>query len=249
MRTVLSAGIMLAALCLVFAGGAGIESRARAAEDGSLSGKAVPAAVPAGAIDILNLNSFWRWQVTYSKPTIPVALLKASGLPGDANASEPKLLQHGQVDMLTGPAAPADWMASAFDDSAWPRARGTELGQLAFNQLSSAIVCLRGRFEVPDVAAAKGLVLTLKYVGGAAVYVNGNEVWRGDLPDGPLTPQTRATPYPAEAYVDAKGQGIPYVNRRNQLPADERADLEARIAKRFRSTGSPTRAAPSGPPR
>jgi len=38
--------------------------------------------------------------------------------------------------------------------------------------------------------------------------------WRGDLPAGQLTPQTRATPYPAEAYVGPDGQanfrGDPY---------------------------------------
>ena len=39
-----------------------------------------------------------------------------------------------------------------------------------------------------EPAAVETLGLTLKYVGGAAVYLNGREVWRGDLPAGPLTP-------------------------------------------------------------
>ena len=41
--------------------------------------RAGAAAVPAGARDILNTNSYWRWQLYLKKPTVSVAELKAAG--------------------------------------------------------------------------------------------------------------------------------------------------------------------------
>jgi len=179
---------------------------------------------PANSVDILNMTSFWRWSVTYCKPMI----LATDGAPA-------KLLKHDAIDALTGPAAPADWMEASFDDSTWPRARATELALAPFDQFSSAVVYLRGRFAVGDLAAAGPMTLTLKYIGGAVVYLNGKEIWRGNLPAGPLTGDSRADPYPDEVYVDVDRQPIPNAHHLATRPADQRADLEVRVAKRLRS--------------
>lgn len=206
-------------------------------------------ALPAGAADnktasgdlaapenaVLDMRSFCRWSVAYAKPVIPVAALRAAG---DASATEPKVLRHDQVDLLAGPLPPADWMAAGFDDSTWPRARLGELAFLPFDQLSSANVCLRGRFAVQDPLAAGNLALSFEYAGGAAVFVNGREVWRGNLPAGALTSETRGTPYPEDAYVDAKGAGIPIDPRRvKSANEEEKKDLALRAGMRMRLSG------------
>jgi len=192
----------------------------------------------ASATEILNMNSFWRWSAYYSKPM----MLPTAGEPA-------KLLKHDEIDVVGGPPAPDKWMETVFDDSTWPRARAMELGLLPFNQFSTTLVCLRGRFTVGDPATAGAISLTLKYIGGAVIYLNGKEIWRGDMPAGPLTADTRANPYPDEVYVDANGQSIPAVERRARLPADQRPDIDARAAKRVRSADAvplPTQALVKG---
>ena len=108
------------------------------------------------------------------------------------------------------PLPPADWKAGRFDDSLWGRCMA-DLFELmgGYGALCGAsepaLLCLRTRFGVSDPARAGGMKVTIEYLGGAAVYVNGVEVGRAHLPDGELEPHTPAADYPIAAYTEDDG--------------------------------------------
>jgi hypothetical protein len=57
----------------------------------------------------------------------------------------------------------------------------------------------------PTPKKVQDLKLTLEYVGGIAVYVNGREVRRAHLPPGELKPDTLAERYPDDLYCEPDG--------------------------------------------
>ena len=91
-----------------------------------------------------------------------------------------------------------------FDDSNWTRDPNPQL------QLYGLVarLCLRGKFNVINPAGTGEMNLTVRYRGGAVVYVNGKEIGRANLPTGELKDDTLAQDYPKEAYVDAGGSLI-----------------------------------------
>jgi hypothetical protein len=117
------------------------------------------------------------------------------------------------VPMTATPAPVDGWAKPDFDDSDWARIRGT-LGAKygggniwdCGNVAELSLVCARGRFGVEDPADCKDLEVVAEYHGGAVIYVNGRELARGHLPDGDLTPDTLADPYPKTAYVQPNGK-------------------------------------------
>ncbi|MBX3287106.1 MAG: hypothetical protein KF703_17290, partial [Actinobacteria bacterium] len=99
-------------------------------------------------------------------------------------------------------AAPAGaWSAEGYDDASW--ARGP--GELGFGDTPKGTVIstepaprpltsyYRATVTIADPAAFSAYALSLIRNGGAAVYVNGVEIGRDNLPAGPLTPSTYAT--------------------------------------------------------
>jgi hypothetical protein len=114
-----------------------------------------------------------------------------------------------------GSAPPEDWTAPEFDDLSWPAMPGPFFNRgssvrYGFNfrngvPSSMSTICLRTRFEVTDPAAAGELKLDLSFLGGAVVYLNGQEVGRAHLPEGKIRPLTMAEGYPEEAYKTPKG--------------------------------------------
>jgi len=117
--------------------------------------------------------------------------------------------KHGRMSALASrPPPPADWAKPEFDDSGWPKLRSSLMvghpppaARDDVDALGRRAGFFRYRFTVPDPARAGKLTLRLVYHGGARVLVNGAEVGRGHLPDGPIGPETRAEPYPLAAYV------------------------------------------------
>ncbi len=118
------------------------------------------------------------------------------------------------------PLPPADWAGAEFDDYAWARFRMDELadfiggyGVTVPGDEWPAKFHLRTRFGIVDPRQVGDLTLTLTGLGGAVVYVNGQEVGRAHLPEGPLHPLTPAETYPREAYVAEDGSSpLPYLN-------------------------------------
>jgi hypothetical protein len=102
------------------------------------------------------------------------------------------------------PPAPAGWTKSEFEDVGW--FRGTIPWMIKSPWLSH--LSLRGRFMVSDPGQVQGLALSLEYHGGVVVYVNGQEAFRRNLPEGPVTPDTLAEAYPKEAFVTETGEPL-----------------------------------------
>jgi hypothetical protein len=201
------------------------------------------AVIPAGAAEILNTQSYWRWFLMLRKPVIPVEALQAAGQAAEA----PKPLvgkvvppPYNDVDQQESPSAPAGWDAATFDDFDWPRSRLTWLRSNAFGRFSSAALCLRGRFRVTDPAAVQGLYLTIQYYGGVRVLLNGREVARQHLPAGELAPETPAEMYPKDVYIDDQGVIAPFGDYEyswNRIQGAQRTDANARRARRTRVLG------------
>ena len=117
-----------------------------------------------------------------------------------------------------------DWMKPGFDDSTWVRLRGPMLARS--NNDNWKLVLMRGRFKVTDPAKANGLAISLTFRGGAIVYLNGREVTRKFMPEGEITPNTPALPYPEDIYLDDKGYLV--------WPHDDQAVYRRKAAQRTR---------------
>jgi hypothetical protein len=109
----------------------------------------------------------------------------------------------------------AGWRGAEFNDSTWvtrtvPVEAETKLGSMNAKFVMhwatrSSMVCVRGKFHVNDPKGVHELKLDVEYVGGVAIYLNGKEVRRANLPEGELTPATLAENYPEDLYVDKAG--------------------------------------------
>jgi titin len=89
------------------------------------------------------------------------------------------------------------WRQTGFNDSAWQ----TGVAQFGFGESDQQTVLATGRityyfrkaFNVTDPSAFSALMLRLLRDDGAVVYLNGNEVYRSNMPTGTITYQTLAS--------------------------------------------------------
>ncbi len=146
------------------------------------------------------------------------------------------------------PLPPADWTSPDFGDAAWMRWAGpvNDGGGWVRHDGGSqcfAMVCMRGKFSVPDPAKVEQLLLSIAYRGGFVAYLNGREVARGHVgKDGGPDPAL-AEEYPWEAYVGADGKtGIPYAGT---LTEEDKKRLDLRV-RRVANAELPTSALRKG---
>lgn len=137
----------------------------------------------------------------------------------------------------------ARWAQPDFDDDDWSQTRGPIGPAYRAKQWNAPALTMweagspaqvntlyaRAKFTVADPAAAGPLALSLTYRGGITVFVNGKEVARANLPDGPLSPTALATPYADDLYADSDGKPIEGVAHAKSTPEEL-----ARFAKRDR---------------
>lgn len=127
-------------------------------------------------------------------------------LPMDAN------WRYGQ----TGVAPPTTWMQPAFDDSSWPTGKallyyesaalpGPKNTQLTLGPMTFHF---RTTFELASLPSEVELTLNHIIDDGAIVYLNGREVHRFNLPDGPVDQNTPANPGVGDAALTS-GISIP----------------------------------------
>lgn len=127
------------------------------------------------------------------------------------------------------PTPPINWTSPEFDDDSWHLTRGPVLDGYGFEQPQElAQLCLRAKFELRESDTNRGLILSLSYRGGAVIYVNGHEIARAHLPEGPLLPDTPADDYPYEAYTSIENRPIGHERMSRVALADR---LELRIRK------------------
>ncbi|HOX07383.1 MAG TPA: hypothetical protein PK280_13355 [Planctomycetota bacterium] len=198
----------------------GVLTAAAAAPGGEAQPPAQPAAEAPAVLDLESgsFRAFLRWKTpsVISKDGKVAPLLAPKGKNQAEGDRKP-------MPVVASAPPPAGWTAPDFDEGAWPRVRGAVIsrqytisggigapagGPIYYpgNPADWQMICLRGQFQVEDPAAAKGLVLKLRYHGGAVVYVNGTEVARANLPEGKLDPEALAEGYAEETYVRPDGK-------------------------------------------
>jgi hypothetical protein len=193
--------------------------------------KPAPPATGAKTNLILDTSSLWRVRTIWEAPEL--ILTNGETVHGAVQIRDPSWWyankdfgrmpplwpeKQGQVNYVVNivtnvlrlPAeTPADWMKPAYDDSGWARMRASVFvaDPLFFSTRNEAwkAILLRGAFEVSDPATAGDLVVDLSFIGGAAVYLNGEEVARASMPAGALGVYTVAEPYPQDMQWDASG--------------------------------------------
>ncbi len=97
-----------------------------------------------------------------------------------------------------GAAPPATWTQVGFDDAPWvqgPAQLGREEGDEATVLTAGSGVRWFRRTFSADATGVSSLVVDLLVDDGAAIYLNGVELLRDNLPAGPLTTATLATDY------------------------------------------------------
>ncbi len=161
---------------------------------------------------------YWRYLLTYGLPRFSEPWKDRRGALHETLAYGRGVHGPNGATRLRTPEAPADWMQPDFDDSCWPRERRPEVGCEVESSVENdpivRIRYLRGRFEAPDPGKVTSLSVTIEYVGGVIVYLNGREVRRANLPDGEIGYDMLAEGYPLEAYTwfTISNHGYPLVS-------------------------------------
>ncbi len=195
---------------------------------------------------ILNTHSFWRTYVTMRPPvfgTVTDAKPDPRSIPTRKKTRQPILTP----DQPFSPFPPADWSHPEFDDSDWwrdpgpyfayesarkPNYRGNYGMSDAYGlgrPWGLALLCLRGKFIVTDPAQVKKLTFSARFRGGLVIYLNGKEVARGYMPDGPTSFQTLAQDYPPEAFFDRRDVGMSW-----RMVRSMEGEVKDRLAQRIR---------------
>ncbi len=159
---------------------------------------------------VLDTESFWRcrmiWETdlarTKAGKLVHVKGYKSVRIPGGKKRQQKRVLNViEKVRRMPPELPPEGWVQPDFDDSSWGRYRGPFLRL----RLGMMLLCLRGRFRVDNPAAVGDMKLSLKLIGGARVFLNGQELTRVGLPAGKIKLDTPAKDYPQEAYLTPDG--------------------------------------------
>jgi len=170
-------------------------------------------------ITVLSPKSFWRYHVTWGTELCRLETGELTDIHPSTTSERYyekkngkkvyayRLRKHGNKRMYPYP--PEDWKNPEFNDSLWKKVRGPFIsepyGCRKGSYRSTPLLCYRGKFRVEDPSKVENLTLSVSYLGGAVIYVNGKELTRGHMPEGTTDFTTPAEDYPAEAYFDSKG--------------------------------------------
>jgi len=137
------------------------------------------------------------------------------------------------------PLPPDGWAAPEFNASAWDRRRapvelrpkGATGGRETARHSATvnSLICVRANVMVTDPTKAADLRLSLRYVGGAVVYLNGKEIARGHLPAGAIKPDTPAEKYPDDLYRLPDGKFLSDTKKYAEAFAKRYRRLEAAL--------------------
>lgn len=195
--------------------------------------------------EVLNIDSHWRYHfakrsagVIYRAEDGDTLIITERGTHRVGSGSTIEVDQDGnlvrgggwkQIPPVTGP-----WMRPDYDDSGWMMHRGAFFpgtphpighGQGEVNRMSRLFV--RGRFVAERPEQLDDLRLSVEYRGGIVVYLNGHEVARGDVGDGPVDASTMPVDYGADAveFNPRRGEDEAVKARESRLRAIENVRL------------------------
>jgi len=133
------------------------------------------------------------------------------GLPEGTSGVWPGIAPKPATSTESSPLPPTNWAGVDLDDGTWPRVRlplPTPAGEGNRPQTrygATTALLVRGKFEVKDPAQVKSCLLSLEYLGGVVVYVNGVEAVRRDMSGDKSDLLALAKDYPPEAFTNPKG--------------------------------------------
>jgi hypothetical protein len=187
---------------------------------------AEPATTPGTNVDasvVLDDNSVWRHFVVSrcAFARTPDGKLEPwdltpLGIPAGQAGIWPGIAPKPATSTASSPLPPTNWAGVNMDDGTWPRVRlplPTPAGEGNRPQTrygATAALLVRGKFEVKDPAQVKSCRLSLEYLGGVVIYVNGVEAIRRDMSGDKPDLLALAADYPAEAFTNPKGD---YANK------------------------------------
>ena len=177
-----------------------------------------------GRTTVLGAKTNWRLAVGWKIPQIVDEQ-------GDITTAKIEI-RHGyrktkkHYPLLASRPPAADWHRPNFDDADWVRgtsrvSQGAPPSKWPWPPCTAAElhpILARGRFVITDAAKAADFKLTVRYIGGVVVHLNGHEIARGHLPQGRITFDTLAEAYPPDVYQTPEGRllderGTPYEDR------------------------------------
>ena len=148
------------------------------------------------------------------------------GVPAGAAGIWPGIAPKPATSTESSPLPPTNWTGIDLDDGTWPRGRlplPTPAGESSRPQTrygATAALLVRGKFEVKDPDQVKSCRLSLAYLGGVVVYVNGKQAARRDVPGNKPDLLALAADYPEEAFTNAKGDYAGALPRRERSLQD-----------------------------
>ena len=181
---------------------------------------AVTAVTNVDASVVLDDNSLWRHfavsRCAFARTTdgkLEPWDLTPLGVPAGAPGTWPGIAPKPATSTASSSLPPTHWAGLDLDDGTWPRVRlplltpaeGGMGNRPQTRYGATAALLVRGKFEVKDPAPVKSCRLSLEYLGGVVVYVNGVEAIRRDLPGDKPDLLVLAADYPAEAFTNPKG--------------------------------------------
>lgn len=187
-------------------------------------------AAEAPASEVLTWNSDWRVFVMCRPPRYVTPVVDRRGRTHEFIDYPPGWHVAFMRGRIATPPPPGEWVRPGFDDHDWQRERRPDAGEHEWTPVV-ALKCLRGRFLVPDPGAVRRLAISMEYIGGVAVYLNGREVARQHLPAGDLQPDTPAEAYGERAYQDEQGTLLGSLHRTTY---SERRPTPEVLAARYR---------------
>ena len=205
------------------------------------------ASLPGGEVRLLDAETVWRANLTVAPSLVRKEgklKLQLKARPEEMADFDPRAPGASLQHFLLPPAE--GWENPAFNDRLWAT-YDTDLFTM-FGSYGHAVgwrpplypyaLSLRSWFGVTDPAQVEDLRLEIEHLGGAVVWINGTEVARNGMPEGPLAALTPALDYPVEAYVDKDGATplpAPAALPKTQPEPPAVAVAKARLASRVRT--------------
>jgi len=208
---------------------------------------AEPATTPGTNVDasvVLDDNSLWRHfavsRCAFARTDdgkLEPWDLTPLGIPSGGAGTWPGIAPKPATSTASSPLPPTHWAGLDLDDGTWPRVRlplptpaGSEAKRPQTRYGATAALLARGKFEVKDPAQVKSCRLSLEYLGGVVVYVNGVEAARRDLPGDKPDLLALAADYPVEAFTNPKGDYADKAPKRERSLQD--FEIPAKLLRR-----------------
>ncbi|MCX7590336.1 MAG: hypothetical protein N2255_01780, partial [Kiritimatiellae bacterium] len=119
------------------------------------------------------VGSYWRYHLCLRSPEFSPPFTDAKGrIVQYLNYQRGWHIGYTSARLKVGE-IPEGWAGRDYDDSNWVKTKGGFREGSSWYDQSVRVACMRGRFWVSNPAQVQKIRLSIKYIGGVAVYLNG----------------------------------------------------------------------------